>query len=201
MGVHRPPLVRTPSWWFSEGMLVLAVTTDEYRCVSLALNSDGTLLAVGKSNGMVGIWDVRAGEATRHFLHDLLGGPVRAVAFSADGRLLATAGADRHLKVRDLRTGKVILRRQHPGEVVAVAFDPAGELIATACTDGVLRVWSRAGKVESQVDGGCSASTRSVAFSPNGTVLAGSATEAATPDGSLVATTTGNEIKVLRPAA
>ena len=99
--------------------LVLAVTVDEYRCVSLAFNTDGTLLAVGKSNGMVGIWDVRTGEAIRHFLHDLLGGPVHAVAFSADGRLLATAGADRHLKVRDLGTGKVILRREHPGSLVA----------------------------------------------------------------------------------
>ena len=180
---------------------MLAVTTDEYRCVSLALNSDGTLLAVGKSNGMVGIWDVRAGEAIKHFLHDLLGGPVRAVAFSADDRLLATAGADRHLKVRDLRTGKVILRREHPGEVVAVAFDPDGALIATACTDGVLRVWSRAGRIESQVDSGCSAATRSVAFTSGGAVVAGAAVAAATPDGSLVATSTGHEITVLRPAA
>ena len=179
---------------------MLAVTTDEYHCVSLALNSDGTLLAVGKSNGMVGIWDVRTGEAIKHFLHDLLGGPVRAVAFSADGRLLGTAGADRHLKVRNLRTGKVILRREHPGEVVAVGFDPDGALIATACTDGALRVWSRAGRVESQVEGGCSAATRSVAFTSAGAVEAGPAADAATPDGSLVATTTGNEIKVLRPA-
>jgi WD40 repeat protein len=181
--------------------VVLAVTTGEYRCASLAFNADGTLLAVGKSNGMVGIWDVRAGEAIQHYLHDLLGGPVHAVAFSADGRLLATGGADRHLKVRELGTGKVILRREHPGELVAVGFDPTGARIATACTDGVLRVWSRAGRIESQVDGGCSASTRSVTFARDGAVVAGAAVEAATPDGSLVATTTGDEIRVLRPVA
>jgi hypothetical protein len=64
----------------------------------------------------------------------------------------------------------------------------------------VLRVWSRAGRIESQVDGGCSASTRSVAFAPGGDVVAGADADAMTPDGSLVATTTGTEIQVLRPA-
>ena len=177
--------------------LVLAVTPDEYSCVSLALSQDGTLLAVGKSNGMVAIWDVPAGQAIKHFLHDLLGGPVRAVAFSADSGLLATAGADRHLKVRDLRTGKVLLRREHPGEVVAVAFDPSGSLIATACADGVLRVWSRAGRVESQTDGGCSGATRAVAFTADGGVTTAETTVVQTPDGGLVATITAGEIRVL----
>lgn len=176
---------------------VLTVTTDEYRCTSLALNRDGSLLAVGKSNGMVGIWDVPAGESIKHFLHDLLGGPVRAVAFSADGLLLATAGADRHLKVRNLRTGKVLLRREHPGEVLAVAFDPSGALIATACTDGVLRVWSRAGRVESQTDGGCTGTTRAVAFTADGGVTTAEIATVETADGDLIATVTEGEVRVL----
>ena len=74
---------------------------------------------MGKSNGMVGIWDIPAGEPIKHFLHDLMGGPVTAVTFSPDGGLLATAGRDGQLKLRNLRTGKLILRRQHPGPLQA----------------------------------------------------------------------------------
>jgi WD40 repeat protein len=177
-------------------LVVLAVPTGEYRCESLAFSPDGTLLAVGKSNGMVGIWDVDAGEATTHFLHDLLGGPVLAVAFSPDGRLLATGGADRHL-----RTGKVVLRRVHPGPVTAVAFDTESQLIATACTDGVLRTWSRAGRIESQQDGACTVSTRTIRFTAGAPPVAGPAAEVTTPDGRLLATDLGDEIRVSRPAA
>lgn len=181
--------------------VVLAVATGEYRCVSLALSPDGALLAVGKSNGMVGLWDIATGEATRHFLHDLLGGPVQAVAFSPDGRLLASGGADRHLKIRDLRTGKVLWRREHPGPVTATGFDPESALIATACTDGVLRVWSRAGRVESQLTGACTEVTRTIRFTAGSTPVAGPAADVTTPDGRLVATDLGDEIRVSRPAA
>jgi WD40 repeat protein len=144
---------------------------------------------------------VAPGEATRHFLHDLLGGPVHAVAFSPDGLLLATGGADRHLKVRDLRTGRVVLRREHPGPVVAVAVTSEPVLIATACTDGVLRVWSRAGRIESQQDGACTATTRTIRFTDGLLPVAGPAAEVTTPDGTLLATDLGDEIRVSRPAA
>jgi WD40 repeat protein len=191
-------------WWFSEGMhrqVVLAVPADEHGCESLAVNHDGTLLAVGRSNGMVGLWDVVAGRAVGHYLHDLLGRPVRAVAFAADGLLLATGGDDKHVKIRNLRTGKVRWRREHPAEVLAVAFDHSGSLVATACADGVLRVWSPAGRVESQVDGGCSARTRSVSFTEDGFFTAADVEATATPDGSLVVLVADGEIRVLRPAA
>lgn len=148
--------------------LVLTVTTDEYRCESLAFSHDGHLLAIGKSNGMVGIWDLAAGAPIKHFLHDLCGDAVTAVAFSPDDRWLATAGRDGHLKIRDMLSSKLVLRRQHPAAVRAVAFDAVAELIATACDDGVLRLWTRRGRIQSQIDGGCTAATRAITFVPAG---------------------------------
>ena len=174
--------------------LVLTVTTDEYRCTSLAFSHDGTLLAIGKSNGLVGVWDLNAGRATKHFLHDLLGDPVTAVAFSLDDGLLATGGADGHFKIRDMRTTKLVLRRQHPAPIRAIAFDHAGELVATACDDGVLRVWTRRGRIRSQIEGGCTAATRQITFASDGGVF--TSDEPAT--GALSAEQTRGELRVYR---
>jgi hypothetical protein len=174
------------------------VPMTEYRCAGLAFNHDGTLLAAGTSHGMVVIWDVAAGTPHRQFMHDLCGGPVPAVAFSADGLYLATAGHDGQLKVREVRTGRVLLKRPHPGPLSAVCFDPAGELVATACADGTVRVWSRRGEVRNQIDGVCTAGTARLTFAPDGTIAVGgkARVEAFSPDGRLQATATKDGLRV-----
>jgi len=178
----------------AERRLVLTVPTDEYRCESSAFSHDGSLLAIGKSNGMVGIWDLAAGEPIKHFLHDLCGGPVTAVAFSPDDRLLATAGRDGHLKIRDLGTSKLILRREHPAAIHAVTFDAGAGLIATACDDGVLRVWTRRGRIHSQIEGGCTPATREIIFAADG----GLRTSDQPAEGRLSVVVTPAELRVFR---
>jgi WD40 repeat protein len=175
---------------------VFAVTLDEYRCESLAFSPDATLVAFGCSNGMVGLWRVGS-DRPRHFLHDRLGASVRAVAFSPDGTLLAAAGG-RHLKVRDVRTGKVILKREHPADLTAVAIDDTSALIATACADGVLRVWSRRGALTAQTPGACTDATRRLIFGADGPMatLDAGAIETRSADGRLVATVTAASLTV-----
>jgi len=174
--------------------LVLTVPTDEYRCASLTFSHDGSRLAIGKSNGLVGIWDLNSGRAIKHFLHDLRGDPVTAVAFSLDDHLLASGGEDGHLKIRDMGTTKLILRRQHPAPIRAIAFDPAGELVATACDDGVLRVWTRRGRIRSQIDGGCTPTTRRITLAADGRLD----TSDESPTGALSAELTPAELRVYR---
>lgn len=174
--------------------LVLTVPTDEYRCASLTFSHDGSRLAIGKSNGLVGIWDLNSGRAIKHFLHDLRGDPVTAVAFSLDDRLLASGGEDGHLKIRNMGTTELVLRRQHPAPIRAIAFDPVGELVATACDDGVLRVWTRRGRIQSQLDGGCTPTTRRITFAADGRLD----TSDESPTGALSAELTPDELRVYR---
>ncbi len=65
------------------------------------------------------------------------------MAFSADGRRLATASADGTAKVWDATTGAELLTLTgHTSIVVGVAFSADGRRLATASWDGTAKVWA-----------------------------------------------------------
>jgi WD40 repeat protein len=82
-------------------------------------------------DGTARLFDVRRGR----LLHVLHGhhGPVTDVAFSADGRLLATSGRDSRAIVWSVASGrKLHVLAGHFGTVAAVAFSPDGRWVVTA---------------------------------------------------------------------
>lgn len=75
------------------------------------------------------------------------GGLVRAVGFSPDGALLASASHDRTVSLWEVPTGSERLRlRGHDGDVLALAFAPNGTLLASAAADSTVRLWALRGK-------------------------------------------------------
>ncbi len=67
---------------------------------------------------------------------------VYGVAYSPDGRRLATSGADNSVTLWDVATGKAIrVLRGHTDVVFAVVFSPDGSLIATGSKDTTIRIW------------------------------------------------------------
>jgi len=62
-------------------------------------------------------------------------GGVYSVAFSPDGRLVATGSLDKTARVFESATGKEVSRLAHQGTVNSVAFSPDGRLLALASGD------------------------------------------------------------------
>ncbi|MCS6911719.1 MAG: Uma2 family endonuclease [Myxococcota bacterium] len=114
----------------------------EVCCVAAA--PDGTTLAVGGTDGVVRLWDLRTGRLRAELCgHE---GQVLSLAFSPSGQRLASGGSDQTVCLWDPQMGELVDCLQgHAGEVTTVAFSPDGYLLASGSTDQTVRVREAAG--------------------------------------------------------
>ncbi len=158
--------------WTTDGWKAYpTVPTGSDRTFWLAFTPDGRrlLLPVG---GCVEVWDVPGGrrQAT---LGDRKGPTLLSGAVAPDGRLLATAGEHRDVRVYDLPGGKLHhTLAGHQDQVTAVAFTPDGKTLASASHDRSVRLWCLAAAAEVAVLQGHAGKVQALAFSPDGRVLA-----------------------------
>ena len=98
---------------------------------------------------------------------------IRDVAFSPDGRLLATAGCDNVIHIWDASTGNDLrILSGHTQEVTCVAWSPDGHQLASASFDGSAIIWNLDTGKEKLSFRGHTAALYAVAWSPDGTRVA-----------------------------
>jgi WD40 repeat protein len=103
-------------------------------------------------------------------------GKVHSVAFSPDGRTIASGSYHGFVQLSDVTSGKQMrfFHASHSkyGSVDSVAFSPDGKIIASADTDKRFELWDAAtGKLIADFTGHSSA-VSSLAFSPDGRTIA-----------------------------
>jgi WD40 repeat protein len=143
---------------------------------AVAFNADGSMLASAGRDSTVRLWDVNSRKQIGapilvHTAH------VNDVAFSQDGRILASASAqgDSAVRLWDVRSHAQLdpPLRGNKGGVYQLAFSPDGRTLATAGADATVRLWD----VDSHqhLGGpliGHLSDVYAVAFSPDGRALA-----------------------------
>jgi WD40 repeat protein len=121
-------------------LVSLQLLPPELYAYTVAFSPGGNHLAVGMRFGRgSGVWDVATGER----LFELAGhtASVGALAYSSDGRQIATASIDGAIRLWDADTGEPKLTLQSIGPSY-VAFSPDDTRLAAQGADGTLRLYA-----------------------------------------------------------
>ncbi|MBC8525962.1 MAG: caspase family protein [Candidatus Cloacimonetes bacterium] len=127
-------------------------------------------------------------QPMRSFKH---GRYVKSVAFSPDGKFLATGWNDGNARIFNLETGNEVRSFKHGNYVYSVAFSTDGKFLATGCNDDNARIFNleTGNEVRSFKHGN---SVYSVAFSPDGKFLATGSND---NNARILNLETGNEVR------
>lgn len=150
----------------------------------VAFSPDSSTLASGSEDGIVKLWDLSGLPqmattketaivgGSSHTIQEHRAG-IQSVAFSPDGRLLASSGNDQTIRLWDLRSARVVnVLMGHTNWVYSVRFSPNGRMLASGSWDHSVRLWQTNNGRELQLFKGFSNWVSTIVFSPDGLSLA-----------------------------
>ena len=126
----------------------------------IAFSPDGKYLATTGIDDPMIIWDIRTGEEFYNFTNftSVSEGIYAAdgrilnlselkivweIAYSPDGKVLATAGPKNEVHLFDSKSGRELtVLSGHAGDVKCLAFSRSGKLLATGSADGFVLLWN-----------------------------------------------------------
>ncbi len=127
---------------------------------SVAYDPKGDLLATSCHDGKVRIWDIKKGSALHTMIHTVPDNKsqqptaVYCVAWSLDGKHLASGSLDHSIKIWNSADGKLVKEikgfdektapKGHHDGIFCIAYSPDGKQIASGSSDRTIKIWNAA---------------------------------------------------------
>ena len=143
----------------------------EAAVYDVSFSPDGATLATASTDKLAKLWDWKAEMPAEKAKLEGHSDAVWAVAFAKDGSL-ATASADRKIKLWNAAGTEEATLEGHKDWVSDIAFSPDGATLASASHDRTARLWDVKEKKETASLGPHGSTCWSVTFSPDGSLLA-----------------------------
>lgn len=133
---------KTVRLWDVEIGQVLKTLEHEDGVICVGWSPDGTTLATGggSSNAKVYLWNTTTGQQARMLEgHSRL---VNGVAWSPDGKILASCSEDQTIRLWDTANGQVLRElKGHESSVYCIAWSPDGKRLCSGSWDDTVKLW------------------------------------------------------------
>jgi WD40 repeat protein len=170
-------------WDLVTGRLLRILNGHTKDLWSVEYSPDGTHFASGGMDNTVRLWDGATGEPRHTLTHS---GGVTCLAFSPDSRLVVSGSGDQTVKIWDAESGALfrelhghVGRSVETSGVVGVSFSPDGKFLAAASRDQTVKIYEVSTSQElhtlrEHTDRANSVAelSHAVAFSPDGSIVA-----------------------------
>ncbi len=140
------------------------------RINTLIFSPTEETLAIGNGDGTITIWNLK--DNSEHLVIHV-GTQLHSLAFSPDGKILASEGRGAVIKLWDVVTGQELKSFEgHKADIYSLAFSPDGKTLASGSIDKTIRLWDVVTGHELKMLASHIEGVTSVTFNPDGETLA-----------------------------